>query len=218
MLWYYSFTKLAEYYCVTIDELLGYKPIISINNIYIDLHSFITRIEDDGERMDAVYRICRLAGELTSKKGSDKAQELIEGKYGNNSSILQAYGEDYGGVLSHDINSMLVSSFKNIEKIEVSKIREFYKALSSLSNMNVLKVLVAFFENHNNSNVYNGMTVNELSSKTNLTVDEVYEAMNHLDVKTNNNTKEERWFIMHTDTIPLLMLLTQGKKSFRGDK
>jgi len=39
--------------------------------------------------------------------------------------------------------------------------------------------------------------------------------MNHLDIKLNDYSEEERWFIMYTDTIPLLMLLTQGKKFFR---
>ena len=45
--------KIADYYRVSIDELLGYKPLSSINSIYIDgcrsyiLHySRITKIRD----------------------------------------------------------------------------------------------------------------------------------------------------------------------------
>lgn len=207
--------KIAEFYSVTIDELIGYKPITSINNIYIELHSYLKSIEDDGELMDAVYRICRLAGSCTSKKESDTVQKLIEGKYGNNYAIMQAYGKEHGGVLSHDINSMLVSSFKDMEKIDITQIRKIYRSLSSLCNMNVLKVLVCLFENNNKKNARNGMTVSEIASTTNLTSEEVYEAMNHLDIKLNDYSEEERSFIMHTDTIPLLMLLTQGKEFFR---
>lgn len=210
--------KIAEFFGVTIDELIGYKPITSINNIYIELHSYLTSIEDDGELMDAVYRICRLVGSCTSKKESDTAQKLIEGKYGNNCAIMQTYGKEHGGVLSHDINSMLVSSFKNMGKIELPYIRNIYKTLSSLCNMNVLKVLVAFFEYNNNGKKDNGLTINELSSITHLTTEQVYEAMNHLDVKINDSSHEERWFIMHTDTIPLLMLLVQGMNFFSSGK
>ena len=75
--------------------------------------------------------------------------------------------------------------------------------------------LSSFFENNNKKNARNGMTVSEIASTTNLTSEEVYEVMNHLDIKLNDYSEEERWFIMHTDTIPLLMLLTQGKEFFR---
>ena len=208
--------EFAKFYQVTVDELLGYKPITSINNIYIELHSYLTSIEDDGELIDAVYRICRLAGSCTSKKESNTALKLIEGKYGNNSSILQTYGKEYGGVLSHDINSMLVSSFKEFGKIDASNIREIYKTLTGLCDMKVLKVLIAFFEYANKTTLHTGMTIKEIMETTNLSEEQVYEAMNHLDLKLNDEAKEERWFLMHMDTIPLLMLLVQGKKFFQG--
>lgn len=86
--------KIAEFFSVTIDELIGYKPVTSINNIYIELNSYLSSIKDDGELMDAVYRICRLAGTCTSKKESGSVNKLIDGKYGNNCSILQAYGKN----------------------------------------------------------------------------------------------------------------------------
>ena len=210
--------KIAKFYSVTIDELIGYKPITSINNIYIELHSYLKSIEDDGELMDAVYRICRLAGSCTSNKESDTAQKLIDGKYGNNCAIMQAYGKEHGGVLSHDINSMLVSSFKDMEKIDITQIRKIYRTLSNLCNMNVLKVLVAFFENNNNGIRDNGLTVDELSKMTHLTVDQVYEAMNNLDVIINDKANDERWFVTHIDTIPLLMLIVQGMDFFRPGK
>ena len=210
--------KIAEFYSVTIDELVGYKPLTSINNIYIELHSYLKSIEDDGELMDAVYRVCRLAGSCTSKRESDIAQKLINGKYGNNCAILQAYGKEHGGVLSHDINSMLVSSFKNMEKIDITQIRKIYRTLSNLCNMNVLKVLVAFFENNNNGMKDNGLTVDELAKMTHLTVNQVYEAMNYLDVIINDKAYDERWFVTHVDTIPLLMLIVQGMEFFRPGK
>lgn len=210
--------EFAKFYQVTVDELLGYKPITSINNIYIELHSYLTSIEDDGELIDAVYRICRLAGSCTSKKESNAAQKLINGNYGNNMSILQTYGEEYGGVLTHDINSMLVSSYKNFPRTDISEIRTIYKVLSRLRDMNVLKVLVTLFENANKTNLFHGMTIGEISKETNLTAEEVYDAMNNLDVKLNEESKEERWFLMHTDTIPLLKLLVQGNNFFRTER
>lgn len=213
--------RIAEYYSVTIDELLGYKSATSINNIYIKIHSYLTSIKDDGELIDAIYRICRLAGACTSKKDSNNTKNLIEGKYGNNSSMLQTYGKDYGGVLIHDINSIFISSFKNFEKIDINKIRKIYKMLSSLNNMNVLKVLVAFFENSNinyKGNFHKGISVNELSKLTSLSIDEVYEAMNQLDVKLDDESSDERWFIMHNDTVPILMLLIQSNDFFLQER
>ena len=99
---------------------------------------------------------------------------------------------------------MLVSSFKDMEKIDITQIRKIYRTLSNLCNMNVLKVLVAFFENNNNGLSDNGLTVAELSKMTHLTVDQVYEAMNNLDVIINDKANDERWFVTHIDTIPLL--------------
>lgn len=210
--------KIAEFFSVTIDELIGYKPVTSINNIYIELNSYLSGIKDDGELMDAVYRICRLAGTCTSKKELGSVNKLIDGKYGNNCSILQAYGKEHGGVLSHNINSMLVSSFKNMKQLEISDIRSLYKTLSELCNMNVLKVLVAFFENNNRGKKDKGLTIDEIVSMTHLTTEQVYEAMNHLDIIIDENSNEERWLITHTDTIPLLMLLEQGMKLFNNGK
>ena len=210
--------KIAEFFSVTIDELIGYKPVTTINNIYIELNSYLSSIKDDGELMDAVYRICRLACTCTSKKESGSVNKLIDGKYGNNCSILQAYGKEHGGVLSHDINSMLVSSFKNMKQLEISDIRSLYKTLSELCNMNVLKVLVAFFENNNRGKKDKGLTIDEIVSMKHLTTEQVYEAMNHLDIIIDENSNEERWLITHTDTIPLLMLLEQGMKFFNNGK
>ena len=44
--------KLAEYYKVSIDELLGYKPLSSINSIYIDVKSLI---ESSDNKIDDAY-------------------------------------------------------------------------------------------------------------------------------------------------------------------
>lgn len=208
--------KIAEFYSVTIDELLGYKASSSINDIYIQINSYLNTIQDDGERIDTIYRINRLAGAATTKHESNTVKNLINGKYGNNSSILQTYGKEHGGVLTHDINSILVSSFKDFPILTTSKIRELYKSLSKLCNMNVLKVLVTLFEYNNYSLEKNGMTVKEIASKCDLTIDDVYEAMNNLDVKLNEYENEERWILMHTDTLPLLMLLNQGTNFFKN--
>lgn len=56
----------------------GYKPITSINNIYIQINSYLSSIEDDGELIDAIYRINRLAGACTSTKRSEYESDTIE--------------------------------------------------------------------------------------------------------------------------------------------
>lgn len=84
--------------------------------------------------------------------------------------------------------------------------------------MNVLKVLVAFFENNNSGIRDNGLTVDERAKMTHLTVDQIYEAMNYLDVIINDRANAERGIVTHIDTIPLLMLIVQGMEFFRPGK
>ncbi len=209
--------KLAEFYQVSIDELLGYKPITSINNIYIQIHSFLSSIEDDGELIDAIYRITRLTGACTSKHESDTIDKLLDGKHTNNASMLQTYGKEYGGVLAHDINSMFVSSFKNYGEIKISQLREIYRTLNRYTDIKVLKVLNTMFEHSNETFIHDGITIKAIMEKTNLTEDEVYKAMNNLDVKLNSDTKEEKWFLTHVDTLPLLVLLNTVHNFFKGE-
>ena len=58
----------------------------------------------------------------------------------------------------------------------------------------------------------------EISKINHLKVDQIYETMNYLNVIINDKANDERWFVIHTDTIPLLMLIVQGMEFFRAGK
>lgn len=60
---------------------------------------------------------------------------------------------------------MLVSSFKDMPKIDLAEIRELYRSLSSFCNVNALKVMVALFENNNNSGMHKLNIINKKSHK-----------------------------------------------------
>ena len=69
--------KIADYYRVSIDELLGYKPLSSINSIYMDIKSFI---EASNNKVDDVYKIARLAISSMHKQEKNQAERLLVGK------------------------------------------------------------------------------------------------------------------------------------------
>ena len=54
------------------------------------------------------------------------------------------------------------------------------------------------------------LIVVEISKMNHLKVDQIYETMNYLNVIISDKANDERWFVIHTDTIPLLMVLVQG--------
>ncbi len=206
---------IAEYYQVSIDELLGYKPLSSLNNIYLQINAFLENIKDDGELIDAIYRINRLSATTTSKQKDRKQtiDKLISGKNTNSCSMLQTYGDEFGGVIIHDQNSILVSSFKDYPELNISQIRDIYETLSRFADINTLKVLSAFFKG--NPNIHQGKTLKEIEEDTKLTKQEIYHAMNNLDVCLNEEAKDERWFVTHQETLPLLMLLSMGCTLFK---
>ena len=209
--------EIAEYYKVSIDELLGYKPMTSINSVYIQIKSFFQTIKDDGEYMDAVFRISRLCASMEgfSEKEKVSIESLIQGKHGTNCSINQKYGKEFGGVISHDFNSMLISSFKDLDSLKPNKIREIYKTLSKYANINVLKVMIALFESFNIDQEKYALTIEEISDITGLSEEKVNEAINNVDAKFDIIDDEERWYLTHRDTVPLLMLLNQGDVFFK---
>ena len=205
---------IASYFGVSVDELLGYKPVTSINNIYLQMYSLISSIRDDGEKIDAVYRLARLANTCNGKNENDTVEPLIDGKSTRNQSMLQGFGENFGGIATQGNGSIFVSSFKDYPVHSISELRGIYKELSSLCDINVLKVLQRLFYNQKN-NIHLGMTVEELVKETHLSETEIWKAFNNLDLKSYNNNGESRWHLTHLDTYPLLVTLLMTSSFFK---
>ncbi len=204
---------IADFFGVSVDDLLGYRPSSTINSIYLQMNTLISSIADDGEKMDTVYRLARLANACTRKNETDTIAPLIAGKSTNSQSYFQAYGDKFGGLSSQGSESIFISSFKEYPLHGIPELRRIYKEISSLSNINVLKVLQAMFYNQN-KRFHIGMTIDELKNETKLSENEILDIFNKLDLKLNKNNDEERWFLTHLDVYPLLVMLSMSSNLF----
>ena len=206
---------IASYFGVSVDELLGYKPVTSINSIYLQMNSLISSINDDGEKIDTVYRLARLAYSCTGKNEKDTVELLIDGERTCNKSFIQGYGANFGGLVTQGNGSIFISSFKEYLEHGISELRDIYKELSALCDINVLKILQAMFF-HQKNNPHIGMTIEELVEKTNLSKSEVWSALNNLDIKLENANGESKWRLTHIDVYPLLLTLTMTSSFFKN--
>jgi transcriptional regulator with XRE-family HTH domain len=205
---------IAQYFGVSVDELLGSKPVTSIYNIYLQMHSLISSISDDGEKIDTVYRLARLANACNQNNKKDTVESLIDGKSPLNLSILQGYGDNFGGLATQGNGSIFISSFKDYPVHSIVELQGIYKELSSLCDINVLKVLQKLFY-HQKNNIHTGMTVEELVEETTLSETEIWKAFNNLDIKSYNINGESRWRLTHLDTYPLLVTLLMTSSFYK---
>lgn len=205
---------IAKYFGVSVDELLGYKPVTSVYNIYLQMYSLISSISDDGEKIDAVYRLARLANTCFGENEKDTVEPLIDGKSTRNQSMLQGYGENFGGLATQGNGSIFISCFKDYPEHGISEIQDVYKELSSLYDINTLKVLQKLFY-HQKSNIHIGMTIEELIDETRLSETDIWNAFNNLDIKSYDNNGESRWHLTHLDTYPLLITLIMTSSFFK---
>ncbi len=196
--------SIAEYYGVSIDELLGYKPITSINSLYINIKSFI---ESSEEKLDDAYKVCRLAIASMHKQEQKYAERLLTGKR----DYSLAFGQYFEGITIVGDQSIFVSSFKDLTDYDITTIRKVTKYLNKISDINTLKVLFALFDLqiHGNENTY--YSIDEICDKAKMDEVSVNKALNNLDVlfdkEEYNHTGIEKYALEHTDQVPLLIAL-----------
>ena len=104
--------EIAEYYHVSIDELMGYKPSSSINSVYIGMKSLVDSAQGAYSKPDYAYRLSRLAATTLWNKQNIEVDKLLIGKKTNNLS----YGQGDGGVSICGENTLFISSCKDFPK------------------------------------------------------------------------------------------------------
>ena len=105
--------KIADYYRVSIDELLGYKPLSSINSIYIDVKSLI---ESSNNKIDDAYKIARLAVASIHEKERNQAERLLVGKR----DYSLSYGQEKVGLTICSDESVFISSFVDLRDYDIN--------------------------------------------------------------------------------------------------
>lgn len=199
--------ELAEYYHVSIDELMGYKPSSTINDIYIGMKSLVDSAEGSYSKPDYAYRLSRLAATTLWKQQQAEVDNLLTGKKTNSLS----YGQGDGGVSICGENTLFISSFKDFPIYELPTIKKVHKYLNKISDINTLKVMFGLFNMMLEDTITKSWTLEEISNYTKLDVDIVMKALDNLDAyfdeECYGKTKEERYSLKHIDQVPMLVTM-----------
>ena len=199
--------EIAEFYKVSCDELLGYKPMTSINSIYLQMKSFIDSNEEENSKPDWAYRLARLSASTLWKQQQLEVEKLITGK----KTINLSYGQGDGGVSICGDNTIFLASFKDFPRYDISTIRKVSKYLNKISDLNTLKVLFGVFNLTLDTSIRKSFTINEIKDYTKLDEDIINKAFNNLDIyfdKENyKNTGEELYSLEHIDQVPILVTM-----------
>lgn len=198
--------KIAQYYEVSIDELLGHKANSSLNSIYLQIKDYMKECESP---IEASYRIARLAAATMTPSEFEvkEAKKIIQGKPSYN----LTFGQGDDGVRICGDQSVFVCSFKDLRSYDITTIRKVSKYLSKISNFNTLRVLFALFDLMFNDSIKHSYSIDEIINKCNLSIEEVHKAFNNLDIYFDREEYEktgiEKYSLEHYDQVPLLITL-----------
>lgn len=197
--------EIAEYYSVTIDELMGYKPSSSINDIYIGMKSLVDSAEGTFSKPDHAYRLARLAATTLWKLQASDVDKLLTGKKTNSLS----YGQGDGGVSVCGENTLFIASFKDFPKYELPTIKKVHKYLNKIADINTLKVLFGLFNMMLENTITRSWTLEEISDYTRLDEDIIMKALDNLDAyfdeESYKEKGEERYSLRHIEQVPILV-------------
>ena len=196
--------KIADYYRVSIDELLGYKPMSSINSIYIDVKSLIDSSE---HKIDDAYKIARLAVASIHEKERAQAENLLVGKR----DYSLSYGQEKSGITICSDESVFISSFVDLRDYDITTIRKVANYLNKISDLNCLKVIFGLFNLHIKNPKIDSFSIKEIVEETRLDEEHVNKVLNNIDVVFDRNefnkTGIEKYTLAHLDQVPLLVTL-----------
>lgn len=196
--------KIADYFKVSIDELLGYKPMSSINSIYIDVKSLI---DSSFNKIDDAYKIARLAVSCIHDKERTQAENLLVGKR----DYSLSYGQEKLGITICSDESVFISSFVDLRDYDITTIRKVANYLNKISDLNSLKVIFGLFNLHVKNQELNSFSIQEIVEETKLDEEHVNKVLNNIDVIFDQNefnkTGIEKYTLAHLDQVPLLVTL-----------
>ena len=99
--------EIADYFEVSIDELLGYKPESSVNSIYLNIKSLVDSKENYNDKMSLIYQIAMLSSTCIADQEKKSVNDILEGKKYRNKAISQCHS----GLIMKGDNSLFISSF-----------------------------------------------------------------------------------------------------------
>ena len=197
--------KIAEYFEVSIDELMGYKPITSLNSLYLQIKNLLeTETNTKSEKYDLIYRIALLTISLIDKHDGNIVNNILSNKTVNSLSMSQGDG----GFICQGHNTIMISSFRDFPSYDNNTIRKLHKYLTSINKVNTLKVLFAMFSLEVSDGLKKWYTMDELVSKTGISENDIWLAFNDLNISVEyNDDNKEMWSLSCINEVPTLINL-----------
>ncbi len=196
--------KIANIFKISIDELLGTKPISSINSIYIQMKALIDEAKTIPEKQELAYKLALLATTCQNNRESEYAAKVVKGKKYLNISMFQ----NDGGITVKGNNTVFISSFKDFPKYDLNTIRKVHKYLSSINKITTLEVLFGMFKMALEKGIRKSFTIQEIVDYTGIEENKVWAAFNDLDISVSYlKDGTETWHLACVNEVPVLMNL-----------
>ena len=196
--------EISDYFEVSIDELLGYKPESSVNSIYLNIKSLVDSKENYNDKMSLIYQIAMLSSTCIADQEKKSVNDILEGKKYRNKAISQCHS----GLIMKGDNSLFISSFKDYPKFDINVIRKVHRYLTSINKMNTLRVLFALHNLMTENGMTKYFTMNELVEKTGINENDIWLAFNDLNIELSIlDNGEQAWQLQTFNDVPLLVTL-----------
>lgn len=176
---------IATFFHVSVDELLGYKPTDSFNDIYLKIKTIFQ--ESPSEMIfDLAYKLSFLLHEGVASKGykdylpwdSDKIRSLDEDYYKWGFSACS----EPEGISIMKRNTVLIGSNKLAAPFSSDKIRKIYTALQKYQDKNTLRVLLGLYDlTVSDFNIF--ISLKEIAEKCKVTLKDTENALDNLPVQ-----------------------------------
>lgn len=199
--------KIAEYFNVSIDELVGHNHNTSIESLYMEIKNLLDNLKNEYNEPDYAYRLAKLAVTTLWPHQEQEDGKLILGRKPNNSS----YGQNNGGISICVENSLFISTFKEFPRYDYITVKKIHKYLNKISDINTLKVLFCLFNLTLDNPLNNSWTIKDISSYTNLDENSVIIALNNLDIFIDidflQQEKIEKYSLSYMALVPILVTM-----------
>lgn len=206
--------NIASYFSVSIDELMGYKPINSYSDVYLQIKALFEASPKE-EAFTIAYKLAALLHEGACTRGYkgyvpwDTAKDFTktEDCYRWGSSICS----EPEGITVHKGNSVFISDNKGAQEINYSKLGEVYSAIESLCDRNTLKVLFGLYElTMYDYDLY--VSISTMIEKCKLSEENIKNALYNLPLQIKETQEGEQLFrlegsYMHIPSLLLMLVI-----------
>jgi len=203
--------EIANYFQVSVDELLGYKPPETFGDVYLKIKALFQTTERTAV-FDLAYKLAFLLAEGTFSKGYKSYVPWDTEKIRNDDDDFYKWGysacsEPEGNSFMKK-NSVFISSNKQYKPITNQEIRNIYLAIEPLCSKNTLKVLYGLYDlTVHDFDLY--VSLKDIAEKCKLSENETETALDNLPVQLGPNGAGYRIEGSYMHIPPLLMMLEQ---------